>query len=234
VTLFDAGTAIEAVRSGAIDASFRAVAIPPRQLPDGISSARVFDEPVQLLTGPGHQLATARLVSPAQLAGHRIWMPGLVPGTEWAAFYDKLAAAFGLTIDVTSPDFGTEPLLDTIAASPSLATLVGEQTRITWPAEWDLRRIAVHDPAPVYPHALIWRAYNPHAARLPGPAAIREPRHLGAKLVASGQAPGPRRSLGTGRPKAWPSDELMGGTGHGWTRAGDRGAQGRVRPGQAY
>jgi hypothetical protein len=128
VTLFDAGTAIEAVRSGAIDASFRAVAIPARQLPDGISSACVFDEPVQLLTGPGHQLATARMVSPAQLAGHRIWMPGLVPGTEWAAFYDEFAAAFGLTIDVTSPDFGTEPLLDTIAASPSLATLVGEQT----------------------------------------------------------------------------------------------------------
>jgi hypothetical protein len=160
-------------------ASFRAVAIPARQLPDGISSARVFDEPVQLLTGPGHQLATARLVSPAQLAGHRIWMPGLVPGTEWAAFYDKLAAAFGLTIDVTSPDFGTEPLLDTIAASPSLATLVGEQTRITWPAEWDLRRIAVHDPAPVYPHALIWRAYNPH----PALTALRD--YLGPQRSAS-------------------------------------------------
>ena len=179
VTLFDAGTAIEAVRSGAIDASFRAVAIPARQLPDGISSARVFDEPVQLLTGPGHQLATARLVSPAQLAGHRIWMPGLVPGTEWAAFYDKLAAAFGLTIDVTGPDFGTEPLLDTIAASPSLATLVGEQTRITWPAEWDLRRIAVHDPVPVYPHALIWRADNPH----PALTALRD--YLGPQRSAS-------------------------------------------------
>ena len=57
------------------------------------------------------------------------------------------------------------------------------------------------------------------AARLLRPAAIREPRHLGAKLVASGQAYGPRRSLGTGRPKAWPSDELMGGSGHGRTRA---------------
>ena len=179
VTLFDAGTAIEAVRSGAIDASFRAVPMPARQLPDGISSARVFDEPVQLLTGPGHQLATARMVSPAQLAGHRIWMPGLVPGTEWAAFYDKLAAAFGLTIDVTSPDFGTEPLLDTIAASPSLATLVGEQTRITWPAEWDLRRIAVHDPVPVYPHALIWRADNPH----PALTALRD--YLGPQRSAS-------------------------------------------------
>ena len=91
-------------------------------------------------------------------------MPELVPGTEWTAFYDRLAAEFGLTIDVTSPDFGTEPLLDTIAASPPLATLVGEQTRITWPAEWDLRRIAVHDLVPVYPHELIWRAGNRHPA----------------------------------------------------------------------
>jgi hypothetical protein len=65
---------------------------------------------------------------------------------------------------VTSPDFGTEPLLDTIAASSSLPTLVGEQTRITWPAEWDLRRIVVHDPVPVYPHALTWRVDNPHPA----------------------------------------------------------------------
>jgi hypothetical protein len=74
---------------------------------------------------------------------------------------------------------GTEPLLDTIAASPSLATLVGEQTRITWPAEWDLRRIAVHDPAPVYPHALIWRAYNPH----PALTALRD--YLGPQRSAS-------------------------------------------------
>jgi hypothetical protein len=45
-----------------------------------------------------------------------------------------LAAAFGLTIDTTGPDFGTEPLLDVIADSPDLATLVGEQTRFVWPA----------------------------------------------------------------------------------------------------
>jgi DNA-binding transcriptional LysR family regulator len=179
--------------------------MPARHLPDGISSARVLDEPVQLLTGPGHQLAAARTVRPAQLAGHRIWMPGLVPGTEWAAFYDKLAAAFGLTIDVTSPDFGTEPLLDTIAASASLATLVGEQSRITWPAEWDLRRISVHDPVPVYPHALIWRADNPH----PALTALRDylsrrcPRVQAPGRQPGSQWPGacPRRSLGTGRPK---------------------------------
>ena len=164
VTLFDADAAIAAVRSGTIDASFRAVTMPARQLPDGIKAARVNDEPIQLVTGPAHKLAAARAVTPAQLAGHRIWMPGIVTGTEWAAYYDELAAAFGLAIEVTGPDFGTEPLLDTIADSPALATFVGEGTRLVWPADYDLRRITMHDPAPVYPHSLIWRGDNPHPA----------------------------------------------------------------------
>src|SRR6201999_4138334 len=96
-----------------------------RRLPDDIEVSRAFDEPVQLLTGPDHPLAGARTVTPADLVGHRIWMPGLVPGTEWAAYYDALAAAFGLGIESTGPDFGVDPLLDTIAGSGSLATLVG-------------------------------------------------------------------------------------------------------------
>jgi hypothetical protein len=119
--------------------------VPARQLPDGIAAARVLDEP-------------------AELAGHRIWIPGIVPGTERAAYDDELAAAFGLTIDATGPDSGAEPLLDVLAGSPALATLVGEQTRLLWPADYDLRRIAVHDPTPVYPHSLIWRRNNPHPA----------------------------------------------------------------------
>lgn len=164
VTLFDADAAIAAVRSGTIDASFRALTLPARRLPDGIEAARVHDEPVQLLTGPGHALAAARTITLAQLAGHRIWMPGNVAGTEWAAFYDDLGAAFGLTIEVTGPDFGAEPLLDTIADSPLLATFVGDQTRMLWPADHDLRRIPVQDPTPVYPHSLIWRGDNPHPA----------------------------------------------------------------------
>ncbi len=180
VTLFDAGTALDAVRSGTIDATFRALTRPARQLPDGLRSARVLDEPVQLLTGPAHELAAARAVTPAELAGHRIWIPALVPGTEWAAYYDDLAAAFGLTIDAVGPNFGTEPLLDVIAASPALATFVGEHTRLLWPAGYDLRRIAVRGPTPVYPHSLIWRSDNRH----PALASLR--RHLGA--AAAGQA----------------------------------------------
>ena len=109
--LLDAGAAIAAVRSGTIDASFRAVTLPAPRLPDGIEAARVLDEPVQLLVGPAHQFAAARAVTPAELA-----------------------------------------------------TFVGEQTHLLWPAGYDLLRIALHDPAPVYPHSLIWRRDNPHPA----------------------------------------------------------------------
>jgi DNA-binding transcriptional LysR family regulator len=186
-TLFDADAAIAAVRSGTIDASFRAVTKKARPLPDGIEAARVLDEPIQLLTGPAHKLAAARAVTPAQLAGHRIWIPGIVPGTEWAAFYDALAAAFGLTIDATGPNFGTEPLLDVLADSPALATLIGEQTRLVWPADYGLRRIATRDPTPAYPHSLIWRSDNPH------PALARLRSYLGSAQPA-------RRDAGTWTP----------------------------------
>ncbi|MFD3579690.1 LysR family transcriptional regulator [Streptomyces sp. NPDC058644] len=188
VTLFDADAAVGAIRSGTVDASFRALVQPARQLPDGIEAARVYDEPVQLLTGPKHPFAAARAVTPAQLAGHRIWMPGIVAGTEWAAYYEALATTFGITIEATGPDFGTEPLLDTIAGSAVLATFVGEQTRLVWPADDDLRRVAVHDPTPVYPHSLIWRCDNPH----PALTALRD--HLAALR------PGPREA-GTWTPR---------------------------------
>ncbi len=162
VTLFDAAAAVDAVRAGTIDASFRAVTVPARRLPDGIETVPVHDEPLLLVTGPAHVLAGARAVRPDQLAGHRIWMPELVPGTEWTAFYDDLAAAFGLTIETTGPDFGTEPLPETIAQSPALASFVGEGTRLFWPPEQGLRRIPVRNPTPVYPHSLLWRSDNPH------------------------------------------------------------------------
>ncbi|MFF1406027.1 LysR family transcriptional regulator [Streptomyces sp. NPDC058294] len=164
VMLFDIETAVAAIRSGAIDASFRAVAVPGRPLPEDIESVRVLDEPLQLLTGPSHALAGARSVTVAQLAGHRIWMPGIVPGTEWAAYYDDLVAEFGLTIEATGPNFGSDALLDTVADTPALATFMGEQTRLVWPAGHGLRRIPVTDPTPVYPHSLLWHRDNPHPA----------------------------------------------------------------------
>lgn len=167
----DVGAAIAAVEAGTIDATFHAV--PPQreqELPDGIKTARAIDEAHQLLVGPRHALANARAVTPAQLVGHRIWMPGIPAGTEVACYFDELAATFGLTIDVVGPVFGVEALLAEIADATDLATLVGERTRYLWPDSYDLRRIPVRGPALVYPLSLIWRADNAH----PGLAEFRD------------------------------------------------------------
>ncbi|RPE37323.1 DNA-binding transcriptional LysR family regulator [Streptomyces sp. Ag109_O5-1] len=182
VMLFDVEAAVAAIRSGAIDASFRAVAMPGRPLPEDIESVRVLDEPLQLLTGPAHVLAGARSVTLAQLVGHRIWMPGIVPGTEWAAYYDDLVAEFGLTIEATGPNFGSDALLDTVADTPALATFMSEQTRLVWPSGYGLRRIPVTDPTPVYPHSLLWHRDNPH------PALVTLRTHLATTAASHGEA----------------------------------------------
>jgi DNA-binding transcriptional LysR family regulator len=157
----DVDGAIAAVEAGTIDATFHRV--PAQQhLPEAIKAARVIDEPHQLLVGPRHPLANARAVTPGQLAGHRIRMPGLDARGEVAAYYDELATTFGVTIDVVGPVFGNEALLAEIADSSDLATLVGESSRYLWPDSYDLRRIPIRDPTPVYPMSLIWRDDNPH------------------------------------------------------------------------
>jgi DNA-binding transcriptional LysR family regulator len=108
-----------------------------------------------------------------------------VPGTEWAAYYDDLAAEFGLTIDATGPNFGSDALLDTIAEDPALATFTGEHTLPQVPgspAGRGLRRIPVTGPTPVYPHALLWHRDNPH----PALATLRD--HLAATADGRGAA----------------------------------------------
>ncbi|NUR28209.1 MAG: LysR family transcriptional regulator [Catenulispora sp.] len=181
VTLSDADTAIAAVEAGTIDATFRYIA-GGRRLPSGLEYVRVFDEPLDVLVGPRHALADARSVTPAQLAGHRIWIPGIVPGAEWAVYYEQLASAFGLSIDGIGPNFGTDHLMDVIADASDVATFLGEKTRLAWPTGHDLRRIPLRRPTPAYPHSLVWRSDDRH----PGLGALRG--HLGTGALGVGDA----------------------------------------------
>ncbi|GGK16131.1 LysR family transcriptional regulator [Streptomyces camponoticapitis] len=156
----NAAQAAQAVLEGTVDASFRA--LPVDQVPAGISAERLLDAPLELLVGPGHPLANAPWARPADLAGHRIWIPGIRPGTEWAEFYQALSEAFGLSIDALGPNFGDEALMDALADSASLATLVGSGDRYLWPQTHDLRRIPLREPTPVYTHVLLSRAGDQH------------------------------------------------------------------------
>lgn len=153
--------ALAAVASGTVDATFRGLTDPKRQLSGtGLSSALVIEDRHELLVGPEHPLSGAPSVTPRQLADHPIWMPGLPSGDEVSAYYDELAATFGITIDVLGPAFGAEVLVTEIAESATLANLVGEGSRYLWPAHYDLRRIPIVDPTPVFPLWVIWRTDN--------------------------------------------------------------------------
>ncbi|MEU3372574.1 LysR family transcriptional regulator [Streptomyces sp. NPDC006711] len=157
----DPRVAVAAVESGDVDASFRSVTA-PATLPPGVRMIPAFDAPLELLVGPAHPLASARAVTPRHLRGHRIWVPGIAPGSEWSEFYDELATAFGLRIDAAGPHFGDEVLLDTLADSGDVATLIGARDRYIWPTHYDLRRIPVVNPTLAYPLSLLLPSTNPH------------------------------------------------------------------------
>ncbi|MEU3658335.1 LysR family transcriptional regulator [Streptomyces sp. NPDC032940] len=186
----DPHVAAAAVQAGEIDASFRSVT-DPATLPPDVRMIHAFDSPLELLIGPRHPLASARTLTPSRLRGLRIWVPGIAPRSEWADFYDQLAEAFDLRIDAAGPNFGNEVLLDTLADSADVATLVGARDRYLWPARHDLRRIPIVNPTLAYPLSLMLRATHPH----PGLRAVVD--HLAALPALPG--PSWRPSWATAR-----------------------------------
>ncbi|MFD2422735.1 LysR family transcriptional regulator [Amycolatopsis pigmentata] len=158
----DAASALAEISAGTVDATFRSLRDSAGEPPRGLRAARVIDDRHEVLVGPRHPLADVKSVTPAGLADHPIWMPSLTDHPEPAGYYHDLAKAFGLTIDMLGPSFGVEAFLAEIADSAELATFVGEGSRYLWPESYDLRRIPVVDPIPVYPLSVIWRADNAH------------------------------------------------------------------------
>ncbi|MEU8807477.1 LysR family transcriptional regulator [Streptomyces violaceoruber] len=157
----DPRLAVAAVRAGDVDASFRSVT-DPAALPPEVRMIHAFHSPLELVVGPRHPLASTRTVTPARLRGHRIWVPGIAPGSEWAEFYQQLTAEFGLRVDAAGPNFGNEVLLDILADSDDVATLVGSRDRYVWPTGHDLRRIPIAGPTLAYPLSLLLPRENPH------------------------------------------------------------------------
>lgn len=154
--------ALPAVAAGTIDLTFRALASTAGRPPTGLRAGPVLYDRHQLLVGPRHPLADQRQLTPAELVDHPIWMFAMPPDSEPGAYYRELAATFGLTIDLIAPNFGNEALLEELADSPRLATLVGQGSRYLWPASYDLRRVPIIAPTPMYPLYPVWADHNTH------------------------------------------------------------------------
>lgn len=150
-----ASDALDELLAGNIDATFRWVPNPD-DLPAGLIAIHAIDDEHQLLVGPDHPLASREDVDLEALRHHRLWIPGARPEMEWTAFYDEFAARHDLTLAALGPNLGTEALLETLADSAELGTLVGAYTKLVWPASYGLKRIPVRPSTP-YPHYLVTR-----------------------------------------------------------------------------
>ncbi|MFJ4772427.1 LysR family transcriptional regulator [Streptomyces uncialis] len=154
--------AVRALLDGDIDAAFGYPRRPVRETDARLTAVPVLLEALEVVVGERHPLAEAACVTPADLVPYTCWVPGIVDGSEWGAFYAELAGAFGLTVDPTGPDFGIEALLDALAGSPALLTFVGRGTRLVGLTGRRLRRVPVVSPTPVYPWSLLWHTGNRH------------------------------------------------------------------------
>lgn len=151
-------TSRTALTHGSIDAAFARVS---GALEEELRCIPAYLEPLHLLVNRDNPLAGRQRVRPAQLSGSTVWIPGYVPGSEWAEYYDFLGAAFDIDIDTSGPDFGYEHLVEKIGAG-GLVSFVGEKTRLPWHP--DTVQIPLIEPVPAYPWSLLSHQQNHHPA----------------------------------------------------------------------
>jgi DNA-binding transcriptional LysR family regulator len=164
VTGGGAAATIAAALAGEVDAGYAYLRDVAAEVGPRLSSAYAYLEPLQVIVGPRHPFARARRARAADLARYRAWVPGIVAGSEWECFYQDLSESFGVDIDPTSYVTGTESVFDAVAASESLMTFVGENSRVALPGAAALVRLPVTAPVPVYPWSLVWRSRTRHPA----------------------------------------------------------------------
>lgn len=150
-----------ALTDGSVDAAFGRAR---GALPPGIERIPACVEPISILVGRRHRLASRRRVPMGELSGLTAWMPGNARDSEWAEYYRYLSAAFGVQIDSSGPVFGRDHIVEKIGASPDLITFGATRQ---FPVHPDVARISVTDPTPVYPWSLMWHAANHHPSLPP-------------------------------------------------------------------
>ncbi|HEX8871089.1 MAG TPA: LysR family transcriptional regulator [Lentzea sp.] len=157
-----AASTVRSLLAGEIDAGYAYLRDVAGELDPGLARTYARLEPIHVIVGVRHPLAKSRSVRTEELARYRAWVPGIVEGSEWETWYLDFAEAFGLDIDPTGYAVGSESVFDSVAASRSLVTYVGERSRVGWPGSLGLVRLPLVDPVPRYPWSLIWRADTGH------------------------------------------------------------------------
>jgi DNA-binding transcriptional LysR family regulator len=155
----DLDSAIPALRRGDVDIVFgRAVADP---WPADVRRRPVLLEPLALLVGVDHPMATRTEVTLPEVAGLPLWFPMDAAPRDWVSFVDELGETYGVSVRYSATNMGFDHFLDRTAEDPAVATFFGQAMRS--PADDRLRTIPVVGPTPVFAWAAMWRRRTPES-----------------------------------------------------------------------
>jgi len=129
--------------------------------PTNLRRRRAFLEPLGLLVGAGHALASRDHVTMGELAGTRLEFPMMGAPTDWVRFIDELAATFSLSVDTTGCSLGFDHFVDHPAEHDQSASFFGLGMRA--PVDPRLRVVPIVEPTPLFPWAVMWRRRYPEA-----------------------------------------------------------------------
>jgi DNA-binding transcriptional LysR family regulator len=152
----DQRPAIAALRRGDFDVAFgRAMADP---WPADIRRRPAVLEPIGLLVGADHELASRDEIRLAELVDLPLFFPMAGAPEDWITLMRALTEQFGLKVDQPSTAMGFEHFLDRTARDPQVATLFGLAMT---PPDDRLRRIPITGPIPAFAWSVMWRRRIP-------------------------------------------------------------------------
>ncbi|NUR59089.1 MAG: LysR family transcriptional regulator [Catenulispora sp.] len=123
----------------------------------GLTHRLVRLEPVDLVIGAEHPLATRSEVRPSELRTSILWCPAAL---ERLDFYQRFAEAFGITTASSPANLGLDNFLDQIAADSDRFGLLPADIEL--PDRARVRCVPLVGPTPLYAWSVLWRGADPH------------------------------------------------------------------------
>jgi DNA-binding transcriptional LysR family regulator len=168
-------TIADRLLGGSADIAFGRASVTP--WPSALSRRIVSFEPLGLLVGAEHPMASRENVPMRELARIPLRFPLAGAPHDWVDYLAQLATECGIEIDTAGCSLGFESFTDAPARDGELATFFGLGMRA--PRDPRVRVIPIVDPVPVFPWAVAWRRRWPVAVveELVGDAALVLPQN---------------------------------------------------------
>jgi DNA-binding transcriptional LysR family regulator len=149
--------AIPALRRGDFDIAFgRAVGDP---WPSDIQRRPAVLEPIGLLVGAEHELASRDEIALAEVVDLPLYFPMSGAPDDWIALMQALTDEYGIKVENPATTMGFEHFLDRTAQDPRAATLFGRA--MTLPDDRRLRIVPITEPIPAFAWSVMWRRRIP-------------------------------------------------------------------------